>query len=92
MGPGEERRGQNLEGGRSDLQVSFPDVLNEIKARVNYRKNLPKGTEYTIEKGSIARGEGRKLTRRPPQFYIQLVFQSTLSFTAKCVRDRSMFS
>ena len=66
-GGGEERRGQNLEGGRSDLQVSFPDVLNEIKARVNYRKNLPKGTEYTIEKGSIARGEGRKLTRRPPQ-------------------------
>ena len=62
------RGGQNLEGGGSDLQVSFPDVLNEIKARVNYRKNLPKGTEYTIEKGSIARGEGRKLTRRPPQF------------------------
>ena len=60
--------GQNLEGGGSDLQVSFPDVLNEIKARVNYRKNLPKGTEYTIEKGSIARGEGRKLTRRPLQY------------------------
>ena len=49
----EERRGQNLEGGRSDLQVSFPDVLNEIKARVNYRKNLPKGTEHTIAEGSI---------------------------------------
>ena len=65
---GGHRGGQNLEGGGSDLQVSFPDVLNEIKARVNYRKNLPKGTEYTIEKGSIARGEGRKLTRRPLQY------------------------
>ena len=77
MGPGEERRGQNLEGGRSDdLQVSFPDVLNEIKARVNYRKNLPKGTEYTIEKGSIARGEGRKLTRPTVEFFTQFCIKA----------------
>ena len=42
----------------SGSQVSFPDVLNEIKARVNYRKNLPKGTENTIEEGSMASKRG----------------------------------
>ena len=80
--------------------MSFPHVPEEIKARVNYRKNLPKGIENTIEEGSTERREGRKLTRPTVEFVtlffskwekrIEIIIQMPKIIKAYTAKDKTL--